>query len=61
MKASDLDQVDRDALAERLHDRDRQREPRLRRRELINLRRWAFQAGVIDSVNAAKASEEQKP
>jgi hypothetical protein len=61
MSRPDPDQLDRDALAEHLRDRDEQREPRLRRRELVNPRRWAFQASVIDSVNAAKASEEPKP
>lgn len=61
MKAADLDQIDRDAVAEQRRERDRQREPRWTRRALLNHRRWAFQASVIDSVNAAKASEEQKP
>jgi hypothetical protein len=53
------DELDRQAAEERMRARDRQREPRLPRSALRNLRRWAFQASVIDSVNAAEAAKKE--
>lgn len=53
------DELDRQAAEERLRERDEHREPRLPRRALRNLRRWAFQASVIDSVNAADAAKKE--
>lgn len=59
MSRPDLDQVDRDAAAERLRERDHHREPGARRPRWddrdLNTRR-GFQAGVIDLANRAQAS-----
>jgi len=59
MSRLDLDQLDRDAAAARLRDRDHHREPGARRprgdNRDLNPRR-AFQAGVIDLSNRAHAS-----
>jgi hypothetical protein len=59
VKALDLDQIDRDALAERLRDRDRQREPRLSRRHVARLRRLVFAAWVVDTV--ADSTDRGRP
>lgn len=57
MTRLDLDQIDRDDLADRRRERDRHREPPRWRRASPDLtRRRAFQAGVVDSVNTAKNS-----
>jgi hypothetical protein len=56
----DQDELDRQHAEERLRERDVHREPRLPRCALRNLRRWAFQASVIDSVNTAESSASKK-
>lgn len=57
MSRLDTDQADRDAIADRRHERDVHREPRLHRhpRCVQPVARGLFQARVIDSVNAAQA------
>ena len=54
------DALDRQHAEDRARDRDEHREPRLPRSALRNLRRWAFQASVIDSVNAAQAAKKEE-
>jgi len=50
----DLDQIDRDELAERRAERDRHREPGRQQRSAPDLtRRHIFQIGVTDSVNTS--------
>lgn len=60
MSRVDQDELDRQHAEERLRERDHHREPRLPRSALRNLRRWAFQASVIDPVNAVDAADEAK-
>lgn len=65
MSRLDTDQADRDAIADRRHERDLEHEPRQHRhpRCVVPYRpdpraRQAFQASVIDSVNAAQAESD---
>lgn len=57
MSRLDTDESDRQALADRRHERDLEREPRQHRhpRCVVSPARGQFQAAVIDSANRSKA------
>lgn len=60
LTVTQIEDIDRDELAER-RERDRQREPGAKLERAFDLvRRRAFQAGVIDSVNVAMSSASMR-